>query len=184
MARDVAQRDLDLHGFRIANLGDPAAPGDATRTDNLSVPNAARRDGAPGASALAAPADHIHPLQPDLIVLSDPVRQRVGTRVEVWFGVVDFDAFVGAHIQFGLAGMLETCLLELWLDGQVGAPTAGQLVMNVSSASPDLTPVAALSSELFPRPAGAHLLTLTAEPLPPATDGQTLGRVISLRGLP
>jgi len=183
MARDVAQRDLDQAGFRISNLGSPAAPGDATRTDNTAVPVRSRHDGSPGASVLAAPADHVHPLGPDLITLSDPSQHIVGTRIEVWFGVVNFDDLVGDRVIVGLSALLQTCFLLLWIDGEVGNPTAGTLVMNIDSASPDLVPVAAVSSAPFPRPTGAHLLTLTAEPRSPALDGQTLGRVITLRGL-
>jgi hypothetical protein len=183
MPRDVAQRELDQAGFRISNLGNPSAPGDATSTDNLTVPLRSRRDGSPGASVLAAAADHVHPLGPDLITLSDPAQHNVGTRIEVWFGVVNFDDLVGDRVIVGLSSMLQTCFLLLWLDGEVGNPTAGTLIMNLDSASPDLVPVAAVSSNPFPRPTGAHLLTLTAEPLSPALDGQTLGRVITLRGL-
>ena len=64
MARDVAQRELDQAGFRIANLGDPQAPNDATRTDNQSVPRQSAGVGSPGTSLLAAPADHVHPASP------------------------------------------------------------------------------------------------------------------------
>ena len=38
MARDIAQRELDQGGFKISNLGNPTAPGDATKTDNTTVP--------------------------------------------------------------------------------------------------------------------------------------------------
>jgi hypothetical protein len=107
----------------------------------------------------------------------------VGAKTEVWFGVIDFDEIVGDQIQVGLAGMLQTCLVQAWLDGQVGNPTAGTLVMNIDSSSPTLIPIASISSEPFARPTGAHLLTLTAEPLGPATEGRSQGRVLTLRGL-
>src|SRR5512142_3043622 len=61
MARDVALRELDQAGFRISNLGNPAAPGDATKTDNATVPRRNAGAGAAGTSLLAAPADHVHP---------------------------------------------------------------------------------------------------------------------------
>ena len=61
MATDVAQRDLDQAGFRIANLGDPTKAADATKTDNTSVPKPNAGTGSPGKSLLAAPADHVHP---------------------------------------------------------------------------------------------------------------------------
>ena len=183
MAQDVAQRDLDLGGFRISNVGDPAAAGDATKTDNVHTPLAASgRNVAAGTSLLASPADHIHPLEQDFVSLSDPALQVVGAKTEVWFGVIDFDEIVGDQIQVGLAGMLQTCLVQAWLDGQIGNPTAGTLVMNIDSSSPTLVPIASISSAPFARPAGAHLLTLTVEPLGSATEGRSLGRIVTLRG--
>lgn len=61
MAKDVAQRELDQAGFKISNLGNPTAAGDATKTDNTTVPRAESGTGSPGTSLLAAPADHVHP---------------------------------------------------------------------------------------------------------------------------
>src|SRR5438270_4162750 len=62
MAKDVAQRELDQSGFRISNLGSPQSPGDATKTDNTTVPLANATTGSSGQSFLAAPADHVHPI--------------------------------------------------------------------------------------------------------------------------
>lgn len=183
MAKDVAQRSLDLAGLRVANIGTPTDAGDATRTDNATAPLAARRNASPGVSLLAAAVDHIHPLQPDLFTLSDPSLQIVDARREIWFAVIDFDQLVGDQVQVGLAGMLQGCLLLAWLDGQVGNPTAGTLVMNINNPSPDLAAIAGVSSAPFARPAGAHLLSLTAEPFTPGTPGQTSGRTVTLRGL-
>lgn len=183
MAKDVAQRQLDLAAFRISNLGTPTEAGDATKTDNASVPLAGRRNASPGISFLAAPSDHIHPLEPDLFTFSDPALQVVDGRREIWFGVVDFDQLVGDHVQVGLAGLLENCLLMAWLDGQVGNPSAGTLVMNIDSSTSNLVPVAAVGSAPFARPAGAHLLTLTAQQVATSAHGKTQGRVITLRGL-
>jgi hypothetical protein len=183
MAKDVALREIDLAGFRISNLGNAIAAGDATKTDNVHTPLASRGFPSAGGSMLAAPADHIHPLPPDLVALSDPALQVVGPMTELWFGVVDFDQLVGDVVAVGLSSMLQSCLLLAWLDGEVGNPTAGTLVMNINTASPTLVPVAAVGSAPFPRPSGAHLLTLTAQALAPATEGRTLGRVLTLRGL-
>jgi hypothetical protein len=61
MSKDVAQRELDQSGFRISNLGTPTAAGDATKTDNATVPHPSSGTGSPGTSLLAAPADHVHP---------------------------------------------------------------------------------------------------------------------------
>ena len=61
MSKDVAQRDLDQASFKISNLGTPTAAGDATKTDNTTVPLANAGTGSPGTSLLAAPVDHVHP---------------------------------------------------------------------------------------------------------------------------
>jgi hypothetical protein len=61
MSKDVAQRELDQAGFKISNLGNPTAAGDATKTDNTTVPLANAGTGSPGTSLLAAPVDHVHP---------------------------------------------------------------------------------------------------------------------------
>ena len=61
MSKDVAQRELDQANFKISNLGTPTAAGDATKTDNATVPLANSGSGSPGSSLLAAPVDHVHP---------------------------------------------------------------------------------------------------------------------------
>ena len=61
MSKDVAQRELDQANFKISNLGTPTAAGDATKTDNTTVPLANAGAGSPGTSLLAAPVDHVHP---------------------------------------------------------------------------------------------------------------------------
>ena len=61
MSKDVAQRELDQANFKISNLGTPTAAGDATKTDNATIPLANAGTGSPGASLLAAPVDHVHP---------------------------------------------------------------------------------------------------------------------------
>src|SRR5215471_8034234 len=97
MSKDVAQRELDQAGFRISNLGNPAAAGDATKTDNSTVPRANTGGGSPGTSLLAAPADHIHPAGGQSVVgrlvFDDPTEQSVGVGAEevVAEWVVDFD---------------------------------------------------------------------------------------------
>src|SRR5947207_3101703 len=97
MARDVAQRDIDQSGFRIIDLGDPKDRGDATRTDNSTVPRHSAATGSPGTSLLAAPADHVHPAAAQVIVGSlqfdDLGQQSVSAGAEevVAEFVVDFD---------------------------------------------------------------------------------------------
>jgi hypothetical protein len=61
MSKDVAQRDLDMNGFRITNAGDPKEEKDFTRVDLDATPKAAKGSGSPGKSLLAAAADHVHP---------------------------------------------------------------------------------------------------------------------------
>ena len=61
MSKDVAQRELDQANFKISNLGTPTAAGDATKTDNTTVPLANAGTGSPGTSLLTAPVDHVHP---------------------------------------------------------------------------------------------------------------------------
>ena len=82
MSRDVAQRDLDQSGFRISNLGSPQAAGDATQTDNTTLPQPASGSGTPGASLLASPADHVHPPGPGsqamLQIESDGAQETTG----------------------------------------------------------------------------------------------------------
>jgi hypothetical protein len=182
MAKDIAPRDLDLGGFRISNLGVPAAAGDATRTDNQAMPFPAGAP-QPGGSLLAAPADHIHPAQGGLITLADPPLQVVLAIQEIWSSVVNFDHLFGDTVQVILSAMLQSCVVQVWLDGQVGDPTAGMLIMNIDSASPTLVPVGTESSQPFPRPAGSHLVQLTAQPRLPAAEGQTVGRVVMFKGL-
>jgi len=79
MSKDVAQRELDQAGFRISNLGAPTAAGDATKTDNATVPHPSSGAGSPGTSLLAAPADHVHPASAASIsysaMFSDPSEQ-------------------------------------------------------------------------------------------------------------
>jgi hypothetical protein len=79
MSKDVAQRELDQAGFKISNLGTPTAAGDATKTDNTTVPLANSGSGSPGNSFLAAPVDHVHPAaagsSAHSAMVSDPSEQ-------------------------------------------------------------------------------------------------------------
>lgn len=97
MARDVAQRELDQDGRKIVNLGTPEKTGEATFTDNQSVPKPNSGGGSPGTSFLAAPADHVHPATPGsgetlaALLVDDPTKQsHEGPEDVVWEGVVDF----------------------------------------------------------------------------------------------
>jgi hypothetical protein len=59
--KDVAQRDLDMGGFRIINMGEPKEEGEFARVDLKSTPKRSSGSGSAGKSLLAAPADHVHP---------------------------------------------------------------------------------------------------------------------------
>ncbi|MDX2087856.1 MAG: hypothetical protein SFX73_08400 [Kofleriaceae bacterium] len=59
-ALDVLMRPLDAADLRVRRLGTPADARDATFTDNDSLPARIAAAGRPGASRLAAPADHVH----------------------------------------------------------------------------------------------------------------------------
>jgi hypothetical protein len=106
MARDVAQRELDQAGFRISKLGDPTQAGDATKTDNTSLPKPASGEGAPGSSFLAAPADHVHPAAPgtggsggELIAIDDPSQQAAsGGPFVIWQAAVNFGELPGDKV--------------------------------------------------------------------------------------
>src|SRR6516165_5134188 len=113
MARDVAQRDLDQAGFRIANLGNPTQAGDATKTDNSSVPRSNAGTGSPGTSLLAAAADHVHPASGQAVVgsvqLDDIGQQSVAAGVEevVAEFVVDFDEVDALSMEVSFAALVK-----------------------------------------------------------------------------
>jgi hypothetical protein len=71
MIRDVLQHAVDAAGNQIKGLGPPTEAGDATFTDNVTPPSPPGQDASPGASRLAAPADHVHP---------DPTPTRIAAR--------------------------------------------------------------------------------------------------------
>lgn len=126
MAKDVAQRELDQSGFRISHLGDPAAAGDATKTDNATIPRPDSGAGAPGASLLAAPADHVHPASggagDNKVSLDDPSEQSVsGTAAEVVSEfVVNFEELVGQHMEVSITGLVKVSAGNARFGIQVG----------------------------------------------------------------
>jgi hypothetical protein len=113
MAKDIAQRELDQGGFRISNLGAPTAAGDATRTDNITVPSANAGSGSPGASFLAAPADHVHPAAQGaaagvLLTFSDPSEQSAAGPNETVVAefLVDFPSLSRNDMQVGFGAVV------------------------------------------------------------------------------
>src|SRR5918911_70641 len=106
MAKDVAARDLDQTGHRIANLGDPKDGGDATKVDLKSMPKPAYGSGSPGTSLLAAAADHAHPATggggapAGTITLSDASVQSADSDLAViWAQAVDFTDMPGDKVR-------------------------------------------------------------------------------------
>ncbi len=95
MSKDVAQRELDQAGFKISNLGNPTAAGDATKTDNTTAPLANSGSGSPGSSFLAAPADHVHPAAAGSsafsAMISDPDEQSQSGPDETVIGQFPID---------------------------------------------------------------------------------------------
>lgn len=60
-ASDALLNPLDAQSNQINNLGAPAANGDATYVDVVTIPPADSGSGSNGTSFLAARADHYHP---------------------------------------------------------------------------------------------------------------------------
>jgi len=156
MARDIAQRDLDQAAFRIINLGDPKEKGDATKTDNTSVPKANAGQGTPGTSLLAAAADHVHPASSDAaarneVLLDDPSQQSVsGTTEEVVSEfVVDFEELEGRQMSVHMTGLVKVSAGVGRFRVQVGGTPGkadGIEVLGFSTNSPDFEMAGASSN--------------------------------------
>lgn len=130
MARDVAQRELDQAGFRISKLGDPTQAGDATKTDNTTIPKPDAGAGSPGTSFLAAPADHVHPASSgsgggELIALDDPSQQAAsGGPFVIWQAVVNFGELPGEKVLCSVGAIVRAIggagRIQLKLGGDAG----------------------------------------------------------------
>src|SRR5205814_193184 len=145
MAKDVAQRETDQSGFRISNLGDPNAPGDATKTDNATVPQANATVGFAGQSLLAAAADHVHPIAsnhyPYVLGLSDLTEQEQNGPAETVVAQfpVDFAALPLGSLIATLAAAVEvdsgTATFNLRL-GPTPDVADGIILATITTASP------------------------------------------------
>jgi hypothetical protein len=188
MSRDVAERDLDQAGFRIVNLGEPQAPGDATHTDNRTPPNQTSGSGAPGNSLLASPADHVHPMpivflpidfegehevagQTESVVAQRFIDMTALTRrttaLTVFTALVDVDAGTGTF-RVRAGGGPDTP------DGAIMAE------MTIQSAAPNFTP-SLVNGPPTPVPAQA-LLKISAFTDDPGTTCRIKGARIVLIG--
>lgn len=170
MARDVAQREVDQAGFRIINLGDPKDRGDATKTDNTSVPKPDAGTGSPGTSLQAAPADHVHPASEggaaSLISLDDLGQQSVtGTTEElVSESLVDFSDLPTPKIGISMAALVKvsagTARFRLQFGGTPGRPD-GQAVLGFSTTSTEFE-VGGAGTQGVPNPSRVTLVKIVA----------------------
>jgi hypothetical protein len=161
MARDVAERELDQGGFPISNLGDPKAPGSATKTDNTTIPLADSGTGAPGKSLLAAPADHVHPAAVGaggfMIMMSDPTEQAQSGPDETVIAEfpVDFPSLPPSNMAVTFGAVVD-------VDG-------GSATFNVRLGThPNLVEGAVLAT-ITTTSGTLELRTVTGAPFPPGT---------------
>jgi len=141
MAKDVAQRELDLATFRISNLGAPTKVGDATRVDPTFVPLASAGSGTPGESFEAAAKDHVHPAVPGQggplpISRNAPGVQsalQLDTNVhEILFeDRIDFTPFAGTHL------ITATLRADIRRDGVADGGPGGRLILAFDAADDD-----------------------------------------------
>jgi hypothetical protein len=140
MAQDVALRELNQGGFRISNLGDPKAAGDATKTDNATVPKANSGNGAAGASLLAAPVDHVHPADGSggggaIVCIDDPSYQTVtGVGEEVVFeAFVDLTPLPEGEMKVAIGAIVKTTvgngIFAVRLGGTPGQPDGTEVAI-------------------------------------------------------
>lgn len=155
MSRDVAQRDLDMNGFRINNIG-TANQGDVTHTDNAFTPLPSSGNGSPGGSLLAAPADHVHPASPGsgsspiVLQVSNSSEEEVSGPTEdlVYQEYVDFSAIQSSNIKPVLSALIgvdsgDTCTFQVRLGGTPGLATDGQQLVSITAQAQGPAPTIA-----------------------------------------
>ena len=173
MAKDVAQRELDQANNRISNLGTPTTAGDATKTDNTTVPRPNAGTGAAGSSFLAAPIDHVHPASPGggeggagfTVTLSDPTEQSMAGPDETVIAEfpVDFTGAPGSVIPaFGAvvnvdAGM-GTFRLRVGVDPEI---VTGPILATLTTGSGTFELKSTTAPGFLP-PSGVSLVKITA----------------------
>jgi hypothetical protein len=169
-SRDVARRPLDQGGFRIMNLGDPEKPGDATKTDNRSAPRPASRNGSPGKSLLAAPADHSHPASTettaDQILLTDPTEQSAKGKDEqvVTELLVNFASIKSRFMNVNVGALARVtagrATFQMRLGGDSGEPN-GKVLLGFPADTRDFE-VTGLQAGTFETPKSFALVKITA----------------------
>jgi hypothetical protein len=170
MARDIAQRDLDQSGFRILRIGDPQAPGDVTKTDNATVPQANGVTGIPGQSLFAAPSDHVHPIAsnhfPYTLGFSDPTEQSQSGPDETVVAQfpVEFTPLPLGSLLATLAALVDvdsgTATFNLRL-GVAPDVVDGTILTTITTAS-GVFELKVFTSNAFSRPDAPAILKITA----------------------
>lgn len=192
MAKDIAQRELDQGGHRISNLGDPMAAGDATKTDNQSVPKANAGTGAAGTSFLAAAADHVHPADGEggggggcgLIEVSDPSCQSVKGKTEeiVAEWNVDFGGLKAPQMLVSFAAIAKaaggTATFKVRLGGTVGLPD-GNVVATATTNGGTFSPLQGIQPT--DNPGQPSLVKITAVTDSDGGEAFTYGKTIEFR---
>lgn len=199
MAKDVAVRELDQSGFRISNLGTPTDAGDATKTDNQSVPKANSGAGSPGTSFLAAPADHVHPASPatggapPIINVDAPGYQKViGTTEELIFEeFVDLTALGTAKMDVSFGGIFKVegnapdgstfATFRVRLGGTLGQPDGTQL-SSINLPTTDFR-TEDLTSPNVDNPGHHQLVKITAQGAADNMVAHARGRSIQFRAV-
>ena len=190
MARDVAQRELDQAGLRIVNLGDPREAGDATKTDNTTVPRANAGAGTPGSSLLAAAADHIHPASAQQsagsLQFDDDSQQVVtGGAEEVVFEVLaNFDAVAAPNMQVIIGALVKGTPeghFRVRIGGTPGKPD-GSSVTDFGTTSPTFAQAGSVSPAKTPL--GQGLLKITAQSVGANSTASIRAKADALIGVP
>jgi len=175
-----SQTELDHAGFRITNLGDPKQSGDATKTDNDTIPVAAFGMGRPGNSFLAAPADHIHPSTGAALQLNADGMTVGGTTESLIFqSFVDFQPiYSGTLVPVFTALMSVTlgdCDFFVRLGGEVDVPD-GNIISALTTDSTRPVPKIDIG-DAVPTPGEPTLVKVTGS----ARRSDATARISSIR---
>jgi hypothetical protein len=170
-SRDVARRPLDQGGFRIINLGDPERAGDATKTDNRSIPKPASRSGNPGKSLLAAPADHSHPAAAQGMVeevqISDPTEQASTGKQEQLVAefMVNFEPIRSEFMNVKVGALVKVtsgrATFRMRLGGTAGEPD-GKELLGFPADTRDFELTGLAQAGTFKTPSSFELVKITA----------------------
>jgi hypothetical protein len=189
MAQDVALRELNQAGFRISNLGDPKAAGDATKTDNATVPKANSGNGAAGGSFLAAPADHVHPADGSgggaIVCIDDQSYQTVtGVGEEVVSETfVDLSGLPAGELKVELAAVVKVSagngIFNVRLGGTPGQAD-GNVVATLTTASGAFVG-SQIAAAHVANPGNQQLLKITGHADSAAGVAHIYGKSIQLR---